>query len=153
MSRRLAPAAEVDSYCTKCKLDLGHRIIAMVGDVIRQVECLTCHSHHLYRQPRSAPRGAPAGTPMRKRADGPGRAAQKPAQSARSTELRRWEQAVMGRAPGEFVAYAMGLALTEGQLVRHPKFGDGVVIEVLDLGKVSILFETGSRMLAHNRPA
>jgi hypothetical protein len=152
MSRRLAPAAEVDAYCTKCKLDLGHRIIAMVGDLIRQVECLTCHSHHLYRQPRSAPRGGPAGGAVRKRADGSARAAAKPAQSVRSIELRRWEQAIMGRAPSAFVPYGMGLALTEGQLVRHPKFGDGVVVEVRDPGKVSILFETGLRTLAHNRP-
>ena len=38
MSRRLTVASEVDAYCTKCKLDLGHRIIAMVGDVIKKVE-------------------------------------------------------------------------------------------------------------------
>ena len=44
---------EIDAYCTKCKLDLGHRIIAMVGDAVKKVECKTCNSHHLYRRPKS----------------------------------------------------------------------------------------------------
>jgi len=151
MSRRLTVASEVDAYCTKCKLDLGHRIIAMVGDVIKKVECLTCHSHHLYRPPRSAPRGSAAGSAVRKRVDRPVAGSGKPPVSVRSAELRRWEQAIMGRSADEFVAYAMDHAFAAGQLVRHPRFGDGVVVEVRDPDKVSILFETGVRTLAHNR--
>jgi hypothetical protein len=154
MSRRLTVASEVDAYCTKCKLDLGHRIIAMVGDVIKKVECLTCHSHHVYRAPRSAPQGSAGSGAVRKRVDRPAGVAAKPPQSLRSAELRRWEQAIMGRAADEFVLYAMGQAFAEGQLVRHPKFGDGVVVEVRDPGnKVSILFETGVRTLVHNKPS
>ncbi|HLM74940.1 MAG TPA: hypothetical protein VK459_19660, partial [Polyangiaceae bacterium] len=44
---------EIDAYCTKCRLDLLHRIIAMVGDSVKKVECKTCGSHHLYRRPKS----------------------------------------------------------------------------------------------------
>ena len=50
---KLKVSGEVDSYCTKCKLDLAHRIIAMVGDQPKKVECRTCGSHHLYRRPKS----------------------------------------------------------------------------------------------------
>jgi hypothetical protein len=59
----------------------------------------------------------------------------------------------MGRSADEFLAYTMDQAFAAGQLVRHPRFGDGVVVEVRDPGKVSILFESGTRTLAHNRPA
>ena len=34
MAKPITAGSEVDSYCTKCKLDLNHRIIAMVGDTI-----------------------------------------------------------------------------------------------------------------------
>ena len=33
---------EIDAYCAKCKLDLAHRIIAMVGEAVKKVECKTC---------------------------------------------------------------------------------------------------------------
>jgi hypothetical protein len=90
MSRGPAVASEVDAYCTKCRLDLSHRVIAMVGDVIKKVECLTCHSHHLYRAPRSTPRGSAAGSAVRKRGDRPAAVPGKPPVSMRSAELKRW---------------------------------------------------------------
>ena len=45
---------EIDAYCTKCRLDLTHRIIAMVEGAVKKVECKTCGSHHLYRRPARA---------------------------------------------------------------------------------------------------
>src|SRR5262245_60609736 len=52
-TKKARTGGEIDSYCTKCRLDLTHRIIAMVGDVVKKVECKTCGSHHLYRKPKS----------------------------------------------------------------------------------------------------
>ena len=49
MSKPLRAGGEVDSYCTKCRLVLNHRIIAMVGPLPKKVECSTCNSHHTYR--------------------------------------------------------------------------------------------------------
>ena len=152
MSDKVAVASEVDAYCTKCKMDLTHRIIAMVGYTIKKVECLTCHGHHTYRAPKSAPRPA-AGASVRKRGESAKPATRtaggKAAHSAHATEHQLWERAIMGRKPDEFTPYAMGQSFTEGQLVRHARFGDGVVTEIRDLNKVSILFETGVRTLAH----
>ncbi len=49
MAKALKAGGEVDSWCTKCKLFLNHRIIAMVGPKPARVECSTCSSHHNYR--------------------------------------------------------------------------------------------------------
>src|SRR5437868_11549887 len=49
------PGTEVDSYCTKCRMDLLHRIIAVHNGRIIRVECRTCGGHHNYRRPKSAP--------------------------------------------------------------------------------------------------
>jgi hypothetical protein len=154
MSDKLTVASEVDAYCTKCKMDLTHRIIAMVGYTIKKVECLTCHGHHTFRAPKSMPRPA-AGSAVRKRGElgkpSPRPTGAKAAQATRTSEHQVWERAIVGRKPEEFTTYAMGQSFSEGQLVRHSRFGDGVVTEIRDPNKVSILFETGVRTLAHGR--
>ncbi len=35
-------AGEVDAFCTRCKLNLAHTIVAMVGSKIARVRCNTC---------------------------------------------------------------------------------------------------------------
>src|SRR3954463_16620660 len=62
-TKLIKPGDEVDSYCTKCRMDLMHRIIAMHNGKIIRVECRTCNGHHNYRKPKSAaaePRAATA---------------------------------------------------------------------------------------------
>lgn len=143
MSKPLGPGSEVDSYCTKCKLDLNHRIISMDGDKVFKVECLTCRGHHRYRRPKSAP-------PLvrtTKRATAERAPKPKPIDQLRKT----WEAAVLGSSPTDFVVYRIDQNFAPGQLVRHKKFGDGVVNEVIDPGKVEVLFEDGPRTLAHGR--
>ena len=49
MAKPLRAGGEVDSWCTKCRLVLNHRIIAMMGPKPVRVECSTCGSHHNYR--------------------------------------------------------------------------------------------------------
>ena len=62
-----------------------------------------------------------------------------------------WEKAIAGQPVSAFKAYRVSLVLSEGELVRHSKFGDGVVAKVIDLGKVEILFKDGPRMMAHGQ--
>lgn len=149
---------EIDAYCTKCKLDLTHRIIAMVGDAVKKVECKTCGSHHLYRKPRSereaeAAAAAKAGSAVRKpRAEGGPRTASERHAAAERAERERvssWERAIAGQPTSAFKPYNVKALLGAGELVRHPKFGDGVVARVIDRAKVEILFQDGPRTMAH----
>ena len=50
----LTAGGEIDAWCTKCRMDLGHRIVALVHGVPKRVVCLTCGSQHNYRAPRVA---------------------------------------------------------------------------------------------------
>lgn len=160
---------EIDSWCTKCKLDLTHRIIAMVGDVVKKVECKTCGSHHLYRPPKSerdravaakaAAReareaGRPAPSTSSSSSSSPSRASGRASSSAAARErdlVTAWEKSIAGQPSTAFKPYRITLVLSEGELVRHSKFGDGVVARVLDPGKVEILFKDGLRMMAHGQ--
>jgi hypothetical protein len=149
---------EIDAYCTKCKLDLTHRIIAMVGDAVKKVECKTCGSHHLYRRPKTERDAAHAR--MEKRAEERRAAASststggtKAERAARAERAEReqtsaWEHAIAGKPSSAFTAYRISLTFGPGDLVKHPKFGDGVVAKVIDPTKVEILFKDGPRTMA-----
>mgnify|MGYP007073346044 CR=1 FL=1 len=150
MSKSPSPGSEVDAWCTKCKLDLGHRIIAMNGDKIVRVECLTCRGHHNYRRPKSAE------PPKRTRAT-----SSRSSSGARSTRAakadpladarKQWETAIAGRTQADFTPYNIKLQLQTGQLLRHKKFGDGLVAELIEGGKASVIFEDGPKTLVHSR--
>jgi hypothetical protein len=146
---KLRAGGEVDSWCTKCKLVLNHRIIAMVGSMPARVECSTCGSHHNFR----------ARTPGEKASAGGGRANSAGPRSARATSVtkaqqaalereRTWEKAIAGKGVHEFKPYRVDERFSENQLIRHKKFGDGIVTRVIDANKVEILFKDEPRTLA-----
>jgi len=146
---------EIDAYCTKCRMDLNHRIIAMVGEDVKRVECLTCHGDHNYRRPlaerekekerkamRAAIHAAPGTTPKssgpRTERGGSGKLAAK----------QLWERSITGQPPTAFKSYTVKQTFATGELIRHSRFGDGVVARVIDAQKVEILFEDGPRTMA-----
>lgn len=59
-----------------------------------------------------------------------------------------WASAVEGKAEGEFVAYNVKTTYPVGALIKHPKFGNGIVVGV-ESQKIDVLFESGERKLAH----
>lgn len=141
MANSIGAGSEVDSYCTKCKMDLNHRVIAMDGEKIKRVECLTCRGHHNYRIPKA-------------------QKAAKKARAKKKTTTRKvaipdyrkaWEQAIMGSSPGDFTSYTISGVFQVGELLRHKKFGDGVVSEIIEGGKVQVIFEPGPRTLVYGR--
>ena len=142
MAKPIGPGSEVDAYCTKCKMDLNHRIIAMEGERIKRVECLTCRGHHNYRRPRSEepePRSRAAASSKKSSAP--------PRRASASDHRKMWEKAIMGRSAGDFTAYTISGVFQVGDLVRHKKFGDGVVAEVIEGGKIQVIFEPGPKTL------
>jgi hypothetical protein len=147
----LAAGSEIDAYCTKCRMDLGHRVIAMVGPAPKRVICQTCNSQHNYRAPKSEarPKTRAAASP-RKASEG--RAA--PAASRGRAEQERrseWETRVAGKALTAFIRYSMERRFSAGDLILHSKFGEGYVADV-DGGKMNVMFRDGPRTLAH-KPA
>lgn len=160
MTKKPKTGGEVDAFCTKCKLDLGHRIIAMVGDAIKKVECRTCGSHHLYRRPKTEKDAAHARAAVKRaeRADvktgGPTKPGEKRMTAAQRLEkelTNQWEHAIAGKPATAFKAYRINLSFDAGELLRHPKFGDGVVSRVIDRGKVEVLFKDGPKTMAHGQ--
>jgi hypothetical protein len=147
----LSAGSEIDSWCTKCRMDLGHRIVAMVGGKPKRVECQTCFSQHNYRAPRSLDR-----TPVRRTASNisapkpSGSAGHRAAEKARvqAQRVNEWEAKIAGQALDAFTRYSIDKTYKRGELIVHKKFGEGYVVDVLEDGKVSIMFRDGPKTLA-----
>lgn len=145
---------EIDAFCTKCKMDLNHRIIAMVVDDVKRVECLTCHGQHNYRRP-AAEREREKEQKAHTKAIHAGTSTKREPKSAPKTERSNkasWEKSIAGQPASAFKSYSIKSGFNPGDLVRHSKFGDGVIARVLDPHKVEILFEDGPRTMAQNTP-
>ena len=143
----LGAGSEIDSWCTKCRLDLGHRIVAMVQDKPKRVLCMTCGSEHNYRAPKSETQGKNKTRSPRAPRSAAARVTQKA--KAEAERVNEWEKRIAGQAHDAFTRYSMDLTLELDQLIHHKKFGEGYVVEVLEGGKVSIMFRDGARTLAH----
>lgn len=154
-TRKLTTGGEVVSWCTKCRMDLVHRIIAMVAGVPVKVECKTCGSHHRYRR---AAEDRVAETRTRTTTSSSGATASKPrsasaramAEAAEENQRERlWQSKIAGQAAHAFTLYTPRQAFKDGDLMRHTKFGDGFVLRVIDAHKIEVLFRDGPRTLAH----
>jgi hypothetical protein len=148
--RPLKVGGDVDSWCTKCRMMLTHRIVAMVGPKPARVECETCHSQHNFRE--RAPGEAPA-RQARVVGSGSGPRPARVSSVSRLEQERRdreksWERAVTGRLVADFVKYNAKTSFKVGDLVKHAKFGDGVVTQVIDAHKIEVLFRDEPRRLA-----
>jgi ribosomal protein L44E len=128
-------AKDIVSYCTSCRMDLVHTIVAVQGNKVVRVLCRTCKKEHAYRVPEEQRAFA-----SRKRV------AKDPAPGkARSTA--EWE-AAMERMRGHAAnPYALDGSYEAGEKVDHPVFGTGMVRKLISPDKMEVLFEQGGKLL------
>lgn len=145
----IGPGDDVEAWCTRCRMDLNHRVIAVVGTSVKKVQCLTCGSDHKYHPPRnqgpeekeSRPKKAPAvGTPRAKIDRG--------AAKARGEWTTFMKEMPPDSTPK---AYRMSESYKPGEFITHPTFGTGRVLEILGVEKVEVVFEEGRKVLLANR--
>jgi Zn ribbon nucleic-acid-binding protein len=132
---------EIEAYCPspRCKADTTHTIISMYEDEVRRVQCVVCGEVHAYRKPR--------GDGVEEAGDG----------AAKKSSQRRmtWDDAMARATEADLNncrPYSIRDAYEEGDVVHHPVFDIGFVIELLPDNKVEVIFrDGGSRILVHNR--
>ncbi|HEU4384399.1 MAG TPA: hypothetical protein VFR85_13000 [Anaeromyxobacteraceae bacterium] len=119
---------DVDAFCTRCGLLLGHTVIAMVRSNPVKVRCNTCHTVHPFRG------GGAATRPPRERP-----------RAAGFDELLRARDVARARRYSPRETYA------EGQVLDHPQFGRGFVSALREAGKLEVTFRGGVKTLVHGR--
>lgn len=150
--RKYAAGDEIDSWCTKCKLMLNHRIVAMKGGVPAKVDCQTCKTTHMFRArpPGEKAEKAPkVATGMSGSSRAPRATTAEKALAAERERTRTWEKSIAGKSLSDFRSYRTTEHFGDGELLRHSKFGDGVVLRIIDSNKIEVLFQDDSRILAH----
>jgi hypothetical protein len=119
---------DVDAFCTRCGLLLGHTVIAMVGPRPVKVQCNTCRTVHAFRG------GPPASRPARERPPTVG-----------------FDQLLATRDASAARRYSPRERYAEGQVLDHPQFGRGFVSALRDGGKLEVTFRGGVKTLVHGR--
>ena len=135
----LSAGKDVDSYCTKCKLELGHLIVAMVGDKIAKVKCNTCGGIHNYRVLKVQ---KPAGTA--KKAATP----KIPKEIGKPPEVL-WQERI-SKARGTEIPYEMGRVFKVGDVIAHELFGKGVVLQIASKKCTAIFVDKERIMVSAN---
>ncbi|WP_373045491.1 hypothetical protein [Vulgatibacter sp.] len=137
---------DVDAYCTKCRMILGHTIIAMVADKIAKVRCNTCQGLHAYKA------GPPGTRTASSRAPAEGRTRPAAARPAREkVETRPFEELFAGRDTSDAKPYSPRERFVEGEILAHPTFGLGLVKNARQ-DKVEVIFKLGEKTLVHALP-
>lgn len=128
--------AEIEAYCTKCKIDRLHAIETLKSDGnINRVICRTCDGSHLFRRPK-------------------GDGSKKPRSSSSGSRRRRKGAVTVTEAElANAKPYSMNGAFEVGDIIQHKKFGPGSVLEIRPGGKMEVGFETGGKLLVCNDPA
>ncbi len=157
---------ECDAWCTKCKRDTLHNIIALAaGNVLpARVECRSCHGMHNYAAPKSTPRpkaerskvsatsrekaASASGVPAKaaKPAKPSPAALTKAANAVRENELR-WEGLVARNAAVREQAYSARAAFGPGDTIMHTTFGLGFVVEKAGDQRIKVVFRDAERTL------
>ncbi|MDR0547911.1 MAG: hypothetical protein LBI10_00635 [Deltaproteobacteria bacterium] len=157
--------AEIDAYCSKCKLPTNHRIVAIDGGKIKKVICLTCQGQHAFRLNAPKPRtrksndpevavGAAPAEPKPPKAPRAPRQPKDPKAAVKKnliidqdTTNRAWRDLKESVASGRLVPYDMSGSYAVGQAIDHHTFGVGFVTKVILPNKIEVLFESEQKTL------
>jgi hypothetical protein len=137
MTNSYSAGEDIESWCTKCKLELGHTIVAMVGNLPKRVKCNTCNSLHNYRA-KPVEKGS-----ARTRASGQKR-------TSRGKTYKDYLALLTEADRSNPRAYSIKSTFRENDVIEHPKFGTGLVLPTVKDNKIEVIFENGPKLLIHN---
>ncbi len=129
------------AFCTHCKVEREHIVVAMVDGRPARVECDICHRQHNFR-------AAPSAKTARAAASSTGSRSRKAAAEPAPTPVVDLAVLTAGR-PSRL--YDPKSRFAVGEVVQHPSFGVGLVTLLPGPQKVEIAFQTGARLLTHDR--
>ena len=140
----MAPASSVAdetlAYCTSCKMDLNHIIVALKGERIAKVQCLTCKKEHVYRAPKGAT------TPQAKSSKS--KKSENQDDQNHSIEAE-WEKLMSSHRDAAVKPYSIKGHFTLGDKLNHPTFGDGIVGKLIYPNKLEVIFRMDVKILIY----
>ncbi|OFZ73797.1 MAG: hypothetical protein A3K03_12165 [Bdellovibrionales bacterium RIFOXYD1_FULL_44_7] len=142
MGRPSNVAKEILAYCTSCKMDLNHVVVAMQGDRIVKVECKTCNKTHTYRAPKGLTEPKAKATKKGKK--------QADKDRAIDTSIEgEWQRLMVLHREAPTRTYTMKTKFILGDKLKHPNFGEGIVGRLIYPNKIEVIFKTDMKLLIH----
>jgi hypothetical protein len=132
---------ETLAYCTSCKMDLNHVIVAMKGDRIAKVQCLTCKKEHVYKAAKGVTEPAKAPKTRKKK--------EEKEEAADHSIEAEWEKLMATHRDAPTKAYNTKGQFGLGDKISHPTFGDGIVGKLIYPNKLEVIFKTDVKVLIH----
>ena len=133
---------EVLAYCTSCKMDLAHTIVAMTGDRVVKAECRTCKKTHAYKAPKGVTEPPKESAPKKTRA--------KKAEEPQSNPIElEWEKLMVAHKATPTKNYTTKGNFMLGDKLDHPTFGEGIVGKLIYPNKIEVIFRTDLKVLLH----
>jgi hypothetical protein len=134
--------ADIESICGKCG-DVWHVVVAKIGDQVAKVQCKICGGYHRHRPPDGGE------VPKRPRAT---RTATTRSAPTRPPPPRPAQPAISADMTVPVRTYRASDAYHPGERVEHPTFGVGLVEDTTAIGRMTVFFESGRRVLAQAKP-
>ncbi len=128
----------IEAWCTKCRLELDHTIVAMVANSPKRVKCNTCNSQHNFRAKPSE----------KKRIN-----SRKNLQKVKAPEID-YNECISRLTDSELSnakKYRTEGSFEKNEIINHSRFGIGIVSSVIQVNKIEILFKDGPKLLVQNR--
>ncbi len=140
MINNYTAGGHIEAWCTKCRLELGHTIVAMVANSPKRVKCNTCNSQHNFRAKPSEKKRVKS---------------KKAAQKVKVQEIN-YNDCISRLTDTELSnakKYRTEGSFEKNEIIAHHRFGIGIVSSVIQVNKVEILFKDGPKLLVQNREA
>lgn len=118
----------IEEWCPVCRAIRPHAIVK--DDKLACAEC----NHEHFREVEA--KGTPVQVSILRAED----------EATEASLHAAWERLTSGD-DADVKAYSIRLQLKEGDVIKHTKFGLGVVVEMTDSTKAEVLFEDGKRRL------
>lgn len=141
-AKKNVACSEIDSRCLKCKDVTNHTIIAMDNDKVAKVECNVCGGRHKYRPEKPVTSAAEKRKTAR-------------AVSIEKARIKKaeayYDELISSRKTTRAKLYSKDGIFNVGDLLDHPIFGLGVIIERELPNKIEVMFRQESKLLICGR--
>ena len=137
MTEKYSLGEDVNSWCLKCKKELGHTIITIVDELPKKVKCNTCSGQHIYRLKPPEKKAGKVRKTTRKTKAG-------------ISNLEKYESHFAGLDISQATKYKIEGSFSQDEVVDHPDFGAGIVLSVVNSVKIEILFKDGPKLMVQN---
>ncbi len=148
----VTPGDDVEAWCTRCRMNLNHRVIAVVGRNVQRVHCLTCGGDHKYYPPKGQ---IPQKTEsVRTRSSRSSAKAPKltPEKISPARAASEWSTMMKDMPPDAVPrAYKVTESYRPAEFVEHTVFGIGKVMEITGAERIQVIFKEGRKILICNK--